>query len=274
MALAATEAMLFNQANSREVARLAAIEEEERQILLEVENFIRAEAEREIRAAEEARLAMEEERQRREEARLAAIHLLFKELHDELDGLAWMQLSLLDERHEQESLAWTTDRENGLGTIAVRHSAEIKAQIEKTTKKIAEFQSKFRKEYNIRRAEERRVEDKYVDELRTFWTGKSDAEYKIGIARDELRSERAQDYRYWKSYRRAQLKSLEDGEDMEMAFLLKRHEAEVQDVSVRSEDVTVELKKKKWSENKWFTEVSMERRVMLEELQVQEYAKI
>jgi len=273
IALAAAEARLLNQANAREVARLAAIEEEERQILLEVENYIRAEAEREIREAEEARLAMEAERQRREEERLAAIHVLFQRLHEEFDRLGWMQLNSLNERHEHESEALQEDHRRTLDTIAISHEAEIEAQIKETEQKVTDFQFKLIKEYETRRAEERRVENKYVDELRAFWTGKQDAEYKIRAARDELRSERAQDYRYWKSYRRAQLNALEDGEGKKMALLMERHETEARAVGEKSKADALELKKKNWSEKQWFVEVSMERRAMLEELQVQEYAK-
>ena len=274
IALAAAEAVFINQGNVREADRLAEIEEEERQILWEVEMFVRAEAERESREAEEARLAMEAERQRQEEERLAGIHLLYQQLHEELDGLRCFQFNLLNERHEHESQAWKAMRQNHLDVVEICHAAEVKAQMEKTQKRVSVFQSKCAKEYKARRAEELRVEDKYVEELRAFWTGKPDAEYKILTARDDLRNERAQDYQFWESYRRAQLRALKDEEGRNLELLLERHEAEIRDAGVKDNIDALEMQMKKRSEQRWFSKVSMEREAMLEELQVQEYAKV
>ncbi|KAH8593635.1 hypothetical protein B0O99DRAFT_207175 [Bisporella sp. PMI_857] len=273
-ALAAAEALQIAQREATEAERRARIEEEERQILLEVDNFIREEDERAAREAEAARIAVQAERQKQEEQRLAAIHARFQSLIQEFELLDAVQKILLSERHEREIQVLQTDSKNKLNALSIKHQSETTQQKRNSKSIIAEFECKFRLEYETRLAEERQREDKYLDELRKYWAGHLDGEHKIRSAYNELQAERTRDFRHWYSYRRAQRRALEDTAEKKKCSEAERQVLELRAARLQIRSEAIEWRKRKRSESIWFDLVSEERKAMLEELQVEEYSKL
>jgi hypothetical protein len=245
-----------------------------------VADFERREAERAAAAAEAQRrrdeaerLAREAERRRREEERIAAVNLRFLQLGVELETLHDVQRVLMAERYEFEVDIMKKDRQDALDTFSVRHPSEVQQLGTESQKKISDVEYKFEQEYKLRLTEERRIEDEYVDQLRVFWQGKPESEYKVREARDDLRRDQDKEYKFWDSYRRRQLQALSEGEKRKMEALRAKQEAEIKAVEGRCKIDEVEWKKKKWAEGKWIGEVMKERIAMLQEMEQAEYAR-
>jgi hypothetical protein len=286
---ACTDAQLANvqqevaarrQAQTAQTARQRAAAEEERLLVQMVADFERREVERAAAAAEAQRrrdeaerLAREEERRRREEERIAAVSLRFRRFTAELETLLDVQRVLMAERYEFEVGVLKKERQDALDTFSIRHPEEIQQLSMESQKKISDSEYNFEEEYKVRLAEEQRIEAEYVDQLRAFWQGKPDAEYKVREARDELRAEQNKEYKFWDSYRRRQLQVIAEGEKRKMEALVVKHAAEVKAVEGRSKIDEVEWKRKKWAEGKWVEEVVRERVAILQEMEQVEYAR-
>jgi hypothetical protein len=245
-----------------------------------VADFERQEAERTAREAEAQRrreeaerLAREEERRRREEERIAAVNRRFHQLTAELEALQDVQRVLMAERYEFEVDVLKKERQDALETFSVRHPAEIQQLGKESQKRISDSEHVFEQEYKLRLAEERRIEDEYVDQLILFWQGKPDGEYKVREARDDLRQDQDKEYRIWDSYRRRELMAISDGEKRRMEALKVKQQAEIKAVKGRSKIDEVEWKRKKWAEGKWVEEVMRERIAILQEMKQTEYAR-
>lgn len=261
-------------------ARAAAEAAEERTAIRAVEEFMRVEEERlareqlaQQRREEEQRRREEEERRRREEARIAAVNRRFRQLASELEAFHDVQRVLMAERYEFETEVLQKERQDELDTLSIRHPSEMQFLANESASKISEVEYKFESEYAARLAEERRIEDAYVDELRAFWKGKPDGEYKVRDARDELRRDQDKDYRFWDNWRRTQLEAVREGERRKMEALRVKQEAEIKAVDGRGKIDKLEWRRKRWAEGRWVEEVVRERGMMLGEMEVQEYGR-
>ncbi|KAG0648096.1 E3 ubiquitin-ligase ARIH2 [Hyphodiscus hymeniophilus] len=254
-------------------ARARQEEAEEREAIRAVEEFLRAEEERVRREVEVERRREEERRVRREEARIAAINQRFRGLEVELGGLSDFQRVLMAERYDFEAEILNKERQDAVDTLSIRHIHESQYLANESSIKINDSRSKFDSEYQIRLAEERRIEDQYVDELREYWKGKAEGEYKVREARDELRRDQDKEYRFWDGYRRQQLGAVREGEARKMDTLKKKQEAEVKAVDGRAMLDALEWRRKRFGEARWAEEVSRERVTMLAEMEGREYAQ-
>lgn len=274
------EATARRQAQAALTARQREAAEEERLLVQIVADFERreaeqaaAEAEAQRRRDEAERAAREEERRRREEERIADVNLRFRGLNALLDALHDVQRVYMAERYEFEVNLLKKERQDALDTFSVRHPEEIQRLTAVSEKMVSDAQQKFEDEYKLRFAEERRIEDEYIEQLRAYWQGKPDAEYKVREGRNELRADQDREYRFWDSYRRRQLEAISEGEKRKMEALVMKHKAEMKTVEGRSKIDEVERKRKKWAESKWVEEVVRERVAILQEMEQAEYAR-
>jgi hypothetical protein len=254
-------------------ARAAAEAEEERIAVQMVADFERAEAARMATEAEAQRRRVEEARRRREEERIAAVNLRFRQLTTELESLHNVQRVLMAERYEFEIEVLKKDCQDTLDTFSVRHPFEMQFLGTESQKKMEDSQYKFDKEYQTRLAEERRIEDDYVDQLRDYWKGKPEAEYKVREARDELRRDQDKEYKFWDSYRRKQLQAIVEGENRKLEALRVKQASEIKAVEGRAKIDEVECRRKRWAEGKWVEIVMSERTAMLQGLEQEAYAR-
>jgi hypothetical protein len=254
--------------------------EEERAAIRAVEEFMRVEEERVLREVEAERRRVEEQRRReeevqrrKEEKRIAAVNRKFRGLNAELEALGDVQRVLMAERYEFETEVLKKERQDALDTLYIRHPAELQYLVNESSAKIKDIESKFDNEYTARLAEERRIEDHYVDELREFWRGNPEGEYKVREARDELRRDQDKEYRFWDAYRRQQLESVREGERKKMDALRVKQGAEIKAVDGRAKIDGLEWRRKNFAEGKWVEEVTRERVAMLGEMEGMEYAR-
>jgi hypothetical protein len=254
-------------------ARELAEAEEIRVAIQMVEEFERAEAARLALEAEVERRREEEARRRREEERIGAVSRHFHQLTVELDLLHDIQKVRMAERYEFEVGLQSKDRQDALDTLSIRHPAEIQLLETESRIKISDSEYKFDQEYQTRLAEERRIEDDYVDKLRAYWSGKPEAEYRVRDARDELRRDQDKEYRFWDAHRRRELQAIVEGENRKMEALRVKHMSEIKAVDGRAKIDELEWKKTKWAEGKWAEEVIRERVTMFQEMEQEEYAR-
>ena len=237
------------------------------------EERLAAEAERERQEAEARRIREEEERRRREEERIAGVNLRFHNLTTELQALHDIQRVTMAERYEFEIECMEKDRQNASDTLSIRHPAETSFLSTESEKKIIDSKQKFEREYQQRYAEERKIEDDYVAQLREYWNGKPEAEYRIRDARDELRRNQDKEYRFWDSYRRQLLLAIAEGEKRKMEALMVKQASEIKAIDGRAKIDEVEWKRKKWAEGQWVEEVTRERVGMLQTMEQEEYGR-
>ena len=261
-------------------ARANAEAEETAAAIRAVEAFMRAEEERmarEIEAeqqrAEAQRRREEDERRRRDEARIAAVNRRFRQLGSELEELHDVQRVLMAERYEFETELLQKERQDALDTLSVRHPTELQHLANESASKARKAEHRFETDYAARLEEEQRIEDTYVLELREFWKGKPDGEYRVRSARDELRRDQDKGYRFWDQWRRTELEALREGERRKMETLRVKQEAEVKTVDGRARIEEVEWRRKRWAEEQWVVEIVGERSRILGEEEGREYGR-
>lgn len=230
-------------------------------------------AEEERRAREEAeRLAREEARRLAEERRLAMVSAKFRLLGSEMEALHNIQRVLLSERYEFETTRLQRTLRDELDILSVKHPAEVAALTATSQAAIASSEQAFVQEYQVRRAEEERIEDKYVADLRAFWAGKPDAEFKVRDAQDELRRDQHKEYKFWDNYRRKQLQAVREGEARKMESLIVKQRAELKAAEGRAKIDEVQWKKVMHAEGRWVEAVIEERVTMLGDEERVQYA--
>ncbi|TVY71552.1 hypothetical protein LSUE1_G007603 [Lachnellula suecica] len=259
---------------SMRAARAVRDAEEERIVLQMVADFVQAEAEREAREAEVRRRIVEEERQRREEDRIAAVNLRFRQLTSELESLHDVQQVHMAERYEFELQKSKKEYQGSLKALAVRHSQETESLATDSRNLISDAETTFDTEYQTRLTEERRIEDAYVDELREYWKEHPEVEYKIREARDVLRKDQDKEYKFWDAHRRKQLQDASEREKRRLEALGVKQRSEIKVLDGRSNIDQVEWKWKKWAEGQWVEKVVRERVEMLQARERDEYAGV
>ena len=265
-------------------ARQTAIAEEERANVRLVEEFIRQEEEREAAAAEARRREEEAERLAAEERRrqealahleeelaiIASLGVKYQLLAGELETLHEYQRGLIQERHDFESETHTKSLADALSTLALQHSQDLESLYISSRERISQIEASFDTEYQTRVAEERRIEDEYVDELRVYWKERSGGEYRIRASIDELRREQGREFQFWDSYRQTKILACEEGEKKRKEFMEARQGSERREVEGRSEIDRIEGSRKWEAERKWFDTVVQERATMLQDLEREE----
>jgi hypothetical protein len=248
-------------------ARARAEEEEERIVLQMVADFERQEAERLAREAEVQRQAEEEARHHREEERIAAVNLRFHSLNTELEILHNVQRVLMFERHELEAELLSKDRQDALDMLAIRHPTELQVLKNESQSRISNVEARFNADYQTRLAEERRIEDDYVDQLREFWKGKPGGEFKVRESRNELIQDQDREYKNWDAWQRRQLQDIVEVERRKIEGLRGKQENEVKVVEGRSRCEKGEWRRKIIAEERWVKEIGSVRREMLREME-------
>ena len=255
--------------------RRAAAEAEELRIALQmVADFERDEAIRHTREAEVQRRRNEEARQRREQDRISAVGERISWLSRQMIGLHGFQRVLLSERHDFEREILRKNRQDALDTLALRHRSETQILHGESQARISKAEHKFQQEYQFRHAEEKKLENQYVNELREYWAGKPEAEDKIREKTGELREDQNKEYRFWDSYRRQQLQASGETEKRRRELLRVKHVREVRAAKERALDDDLVGGRKRRAERKWVQAVLAERREMLTTLELEQYARV
>ena len=259
------------RANERMRSARARQEEEEKlEAIRAVKEFLRAEEER-------LRREMEAERRRRilrrwkKALEFANVTQRFWKLNAELQALSNMQSGSMAQRYEVEAELLEKERQDVKDTQSLRHLTELHYLANNSSAKISAAESRFLAEYTIRLAEEKRIEDQYIEELRQYWKGNPEGDYKVRDARDELRRVQDKEYSFWDEYRRQHLKAVREDEQRKMDALKVKQKVEVKADDRRAEIDGMEWRRKRYAEERWAMVVGTERLALLEEMKEREY---
>lgn len=255
------------------LAMIAAVAaEEERQVIAEVEEFIRQEAEREAQITEQERRIAAEERRKREETRIAAVNHRYHQFNRELDSLHDLQKIHIVERHEFERTTLTREHQNDLNLLAVRHPSEIETLQWGSERRIEATKARFFAEYQTLSAADQNLEEAFVSETSVFWAGRPEHDEKIRQAREKYRLAQDPHYRFWEKRKRDKLQNVRDEEFAKKDALMLRQKHEIGAAKKKERMKEAEAMRKRWAEMRWVEEIVKERVTMLEELEQDEYA--
>ncbi|KAG6001905.1 hypothetical protein E4U21_003655 [Claviceps maximensis] len=251
--------------------------EELRAILVQIEEFEQEEAARaERERLEQERLEAErlqqqiEERIRFENVRRREIATKFVELRLHLDNIHELQNVMADAQQEERAASLLEESESAKTQLAERHEAERRRFQDDTRAKIRLKEDQFSKEYSARVATERRVEERYLQQLRDFWKGRRRAEEEIARGMLSLQTRMDQGHRAWQKWKNEQMLSYEaklgDAQVIKEEIMYSQRE--------RTKDLWQgkerELTRRALAEKKWFQEIVLERERLLAEREVQE----
>ncbi|KAG9232669.1 hypothetical protein BJ875DRAFT_466149 [Amylocarpus encephaloides] len=243
-------------------ARARAAEEEERENLRIVEEFIRQEAEREAaalaaerRRAEQRQRAEEQARRQAEEARVASLRMKYARLDMALETLHDFQRTTLVARHESENTQLSQSLKEKLEDLSLRHAQESQLLALDSQTRISDLEHTFKAQYHSRLLDERRAEDQYLDELIAFWRGKDGGEVEVRKGRDELRVATGREFAAWNEWWRGEVEACREAEAAKRGYLEKKHVSERNEVEGRGEIDDVELGWKREAEGRWVDEV-------------------
>lgn len=256
---------------------MAARNIEERELVRQVEEYERQEAEQRAREAEQERLEAarraEAEQRRQEEHRIAQIHRRFANFRMELESLHDIQRVLVAERHELEDERLRLNFENGTELMMLRHTTEVQLLNAESQSKVSDTNYRFQMECRARQAEGRKIDEKYIEDLITFYAGNEGADQNIRDAFERHRAEEERAFAHWDKMRRAQLHTVAETERRKMAQLGEAHRSER--AEVESEDIA---KRQIWktkcdADTHWVDMVIAERERVLDGMEQDDYAR-
>lgn len=283
------ERELREQANSEELRQiLLQIEEFEREEALKAE-MLRQEQERleeeRIQRELEERLRQEkleeerkqrelEERVRQESIRHRDIELKYQELRVALDQLHELQLVLFELDQEEMTQELETEAKTVKEEMAKKHEAERSDLDTLRMTKLADKELSLEREFQMRAADEDRIEEAYHEKLREYWKDKKDDEAEVEAEVEAsmfvLKKRMDQYHHAWQMWKKEALARFERKVADEVTYkeeLMFSAKARLDD---QCEDRAKEMEKRKAAEKKWLAMVVVERERLLREWEVQE----
>ena len=267
-------------ASTRRAQRNARAEEEAaelRSILAQIEEFEREIARlEELERLEQVRLAEEEwkreikRRIRAEKQRRRDVAAKFQELRTSLHDLHYVQRVLVDEDQEAAARDLATEVETTKADMIEKHRQERHDLAAQHAEKATAKEDSFNQEYATRAAQERKVEQEYLQQLQAFWADKPDAEEQIDQGMFPLRRRMDTGHRTWKAWKEEQMAryraKLDDERTLREELMYSMRERAKDSFENRE----TELAKRIVAEKKWVHEVVLERGALLDGHEVQE----
>ncbi|KND90195.1 tRNA-dihydrouridine(20a/20b) synthase [NAD(P)+]-like protein [Tolypocladium ophioglossoides CBS 100239] len=248
-----------------------------REILAQIEEFEREEARRaELERLEQARLAEErwqrqlKERIRQENIRRREVELKYEELRARLDELHELQQVLVDSQQEEDATDLTKESQAMKRQLAEKQDTERADLDALVLSRMATKEQTFTKDYAIRAAQERKVEQEYRQQLQEFWSGKTGADVEVETAMFPLRKRMDQGHRAWQKWKGEQLALYRSRLDDERTIREELMYSAAQNLAGLYEGRETELIRKMVAEKKWVQEVILERERLLGAMEVQE----
>ncbi|PNY26889.1 tRNA-dihydrouridine(20a/20b) synthase [NAD(P)+]-like protein, partial [Tolypocladium capitatum] len=248
-----------------------------REILAQIEEFEREEARKaELERLEQARLAEErwqlqiKERIRQEGIRRKEVEHKYEELRARLDELHELQQILVDSQQEGDAANLIKESKAMKEQLAEEQKTERAELDALVLSRMATKEQSFTRDYAIRAAQERKVEQEYHQQLRAFWSGKTGAEAEVEKAMFPLRKRMDQGHRAWQKWKGEQLGLYRCRLDDERTIREELMYSAAQHLAGLYESRETELARKMVAEKKWVHEVMLERERLLGAVEVQE----
>lgn len=248
-----------------------------REILAQIEAFEREEARKaELERLEQARLAEErwqrqlKERIRQEGIRRKEVGLKYEELRARLDELHELQQVLVDSQQEEEAADLIKESKVKKEQLAEKQEAELADLDALVLSRMATKEQTFNRDYAIRAAQERKVEQEYHQRLQAFWSGKRGSDEEVETAMFPLRKRMDQGHRAWQKWKGEQLVLYRSRLDDERTIREELMYSAAQHLAGLYESREMELARKMVAEKKWMQQVILERERLLGAMEVQE----
>ncbi|KAK0733931.1 hypothetical protein B0T26DRAFT_595436, partial [Lasiosphaeria miniovina] len=224
----------------------------------------------ERRKAAEARAAEEAERLHREEVRLAALEPKYKGLRISLAELELFQRISLFSAQDSELVACTAGAAEERAAQTQKHEAERAELRAAAAADIRSRELEWEKDYRVRAAWEKQLEQEYAAALRTFWADKVGGHVRLEQAmRDYMRKNdgRMDAWRRWKSDELERFRYVaEDELAVREELMDAASERQAEKLAARE----TELIRRHMAERKWYDLVVAERERLLAEMEVVE----
>ena len=248
-----------------------------REILAQIEQFELQEAQRaEEERLEQQRLAEErwekivKERLLMESIRRKNVEKKFQQLRDTLNSVHDGQRANVAKEHEDMTQDGATASKAKEDALLSSQSIELSKIRDKISKRVAEREAEFNKEYSCRAAKECKIEQDYEEQLKLYWSEKKGAEDEVNAAMFQLRQRMDQSHHIWRKWKDAQLSSyrtkLQDEQSIREEFMYSARQL----LKARNEGLENELAKRVVAERKWVREVILERERLLGAAEVAE----
>ena len=269
-----------NGAEQRRADRLAredAESSELRRILQEIEEYEREEALKEQMIREEIERQEAEVRQRELEERVLVesvrrrdVEVKFRSLREALDELHDVQLVLLDVEHEEEGAELSSEARTKKSELETQQESEQAVLNELASTKFDKREAELVKDYQVRAAEEKKVEDEYHQQLIDFWGNNPYATVKIEESMLPLRRRMDKGYKQWQAWKEQELGAyriqLDDSRAVKEEYMYSAKHRMIDMYDTRE----LELQKRFVAEKKWLEVLIRERERLLGQKEVEE----
>jgi hypothetical protein len=265
------------QAEAREqvtqaAARAAEVEADElREIIQMIEDYEMEEAARLAREEEDIRLATQEARQHREEARVMAVSERYFELNKELELLHSLQKVAIAEKYEND-LRELRQAVRTREEIIVRHSAELQLVDAEGKAKISDSLFEFERDFQARIAKELKIEDDYARQLTAYWSNRPGGDVRITESKEALRNEHTAADRQWEAERRTKHQLVVNTAKEQLDRIRGQHEAELAALENSQYTSEKDLDMARNADFKWLEAVAAVRLEMMRSMEEEEYA--
>lgn len=233
--------------------------EELRQILAQIEEFERREADIE----EQHRISMKKERARGEILRRQTVEVKFQQLARILDSLHETQESIVDWQQEADAKDLATDAKNKEEALEKEQKTELSKINEKIVTRTTDMETKLDAEFAVRTAKEHKIENDYEEQLKEYWADKDGAEEEIESAMLSLRQRMDQGYQLWQEWKTGELDTYRTKLQDELTIREELMYSAKHRLRGRYEEMEAELARRIVAERRWMMEVFAERKVLL-----------
>lgn len=233
--------------------------EELRQILAQIEEFERREADIE----EQHRISMKKERARGEILRRQTVEVKFQQLARILDSLHETQGSIVDWQQEADAKDLATDAKNKEEALEKEQETELSKINGKIATRTTDMETKLDAEFAARTAKEHKIENDYEEQLKEYWADKDGAEEEIESAMLSLRQRMDQGYQLWLEWKTGELDTYRTKLQDELTIRKELMYSAKHRLRGRYEEMEAELARRIVAERRWMMEVFAERKVLL-----------
>ncbi|KAK5987577.1 putative E3 ubiquitin-protein ligase ARI9-like protein [Cladobotryum mycophilum] len=238
----------------------------------EIQESLRDEQERQEQARlEEERWQREvKERTREEHQRRKEVEMKYQQLRQMLDELHDLQQVMIESEQGEEAKDLAEKSEEMKKKLLVRQEVSRKELDSQLLVKRREKEDAFAKEFAIRLAREKKLEEEYSTRLGEFWANKPGGEEEVKIAMLPLQQRLDREYQTWQRWRDEQLEAhrtkLEEERTVQDEYMYSARRR----MEATCEEKEVEDRRRVLAEKKWIQEVILERERLLGGMEVQE----
>lgn len=271
---------LKEAAAGRRAARLQRERDEAdelRELLAQIEEFEREEElkaellrQEQVRLEEDRRQRELEERVRQESLRRQEVELKYQEMRESLDILHELQQVLLEMAQETEAVELGAENKAKREHLTQKHTKDREDTTTRIKSRLSTKEAGFNKDYATRLVQEKKIEEEYHQQLKSFWCGKKDGPAQIEQGMLPLRHRMDQNHRAWQRWKDSELGTYEAALEDERTIREELMYSAEQRLHDSCDEAVVEMGRRRVAEIKWLEVLMLERERLLGEMEVEE----